>query len=90
MLRLQLEILSHFSYSDPEVLLQDLSAAVAFAESSSHSNDAAHPYGNGIADDDKTKRRHADDTDASISPPPVRWKHEIPANAMGIDGLPSV
>ena len=32
-LRLQLEILSHFSYSDPEVLLQELSAAVAYAES---------------------------------------------------------
>lgn len=31
-LRLQLEILSQFSYSNPEGLLQELSAAVAFAE----------------------------------------------------------
>ena len=33
-LRLQMEILSNFSYSDPAVLLQELSAAVAFAEAS--------------------------------------------------------
>ena len=33
-LRLQLEILSQFSYTNPEELLQELSAAVAFAEAS--------------------------------------------------------
>ena len=104
MLRLQLEILSHFSYSDPEVLLQDLTAAVAFADASprkhsdgsphNHSNQAAHPHGNGIysiAHDDRERTRRRDshdtaDTDASISPPPARWKSAspTPANTVGL------
>ena len=34
-LRLQLEVLSQFSYSEPEALLQDLFSAIAFAEAGS-------------------------------------------------------
>ena len=70
-LRLQLEILSHFSYSDPRVLLEDLSAAVAFAENPSVERPDKNPVHNGNGTPEEPKRRNetTNGTDGNKTPP---------------------
>jgi len=65
-LRLQLEILSQFSYSDPEVLLRELSAAVAFAEGSPGSQYCTNGGTHG-----GTQRIKQYDTESTLSPLPL-------------------
>jgi hypothetical protein len=82
-LRLQLEILSHFSYSDPRVLLEDLSAAVAFAENPSVERPDKAPVHNGNGTPEEPKRRNetTNGTDGNKTPPRVSPVTNTPSSA---------
>ncbi len=82
-MRLQLEILSHFSYSDPRVLLEDLSAAVAFAENPSVERPDKAPVHNGNGTPEEPKRRNetTNGTDGNKTPPRVSPVTNTPSSA---------